>query len=467
MAKIWKPITLLLTPILVLGLQFGTLEVSYAATNTDLRLDANRGFANQAIELDICNEGSTAVKQNLGSYNMQTMTWTGLLDAGECVNLVLIGNETGNLGDTVSSSVTIISSVHNVDDTLNVDSNSANENGVLDPYTIVPLSDLKTEARLITTGVISPTDNVQYEITLSNIGTGTYYAAKTQYVFVLPEDSAFMGVTDNDAADRIDASTANCESPGRLGMEIPFPGLDFFDGRLVMVCELGIVDDEIPANSDRFAFTVTLQAGNELAAGTAEVLGMIFGNDPGTSGFYRAVKDGNQLLDELEIEPNNNFVFLTYDPTALAATASLCPGQPATSTDGTACFRISFNKDIVEDTFGTDDFTVTGSGTVSSLEKIGPNLWEIRIVGIAQGQAATITLLTNDILDLSAVGSSVSVLGINTIRFDAAGTVAGTLPATGANTNLALNAFALLLAGFALMLSSRKKKIVSRARYSL
>ena len=133
MAKIWKPITLLLTPILVLGLQFGTLEVSYAATNTDLRLDANRGFANQAIELDICNEGSTAVKQialdvestnfeyndyffdnidsdasNLGSYNMQTMTWTGLLDAGECVNLVLIGNETGNLGETESGRLIII-----------------------------------------------------------------------------------------------------------------------------------------------------------------------------------------------------------------------------------------------------------------------------------------------------------------------------------------------------------------------
>ena len=77
-------------------------------------------------------------------------------------------------------------------------------------------------------------------------------------------------------------------------------------------------------------------------------------------------------------------------------------------------------------------------------------------------QTATLTLKEGSVLDYSAV-SSVQVLGKNTIRFEADGTAASTLPETGAE-NLLPYALSLLLAGFALMKASnfRRKAIATR-----
>ncbi len=493
-------LTIAVSTIALLTMQFATLTMASAATNTDLSIEATRVYSNQGLELTVCNEGSTAVKEIVfsisstnfeydstwfifpdttatddGIYDINTSTWTGLLDGGECIKVVLAGNETGNIGDVVTSGASIVSSVHDADDAVNVDPNSANDSSTANPYTIGLLPDIKTEARLVTTGVIEESDNVDFEISITNIGDGLYNSAGGgQYQFVLPEGSTFVGVTDGDESDVIGASTSNCFNFGRLGIEVPVPGTDYFFGRQIVICPIDFGGNNIPANSPTYTFTVTVTAGASFAAGEADVLGMFNGNDTGTMDIHSKVMTGIQLYDTLEAEPNNNIAFLSYDPTALNATSTLCPGQSAVSTDGTGCFRISFNKDIYEPSFDISDIVVTGSGTVSSLTKVGTNLWEVSITGIARNGTATISLNLGGIVDYSAVENGTQVLGVNSIRFadestgDSESTLdsetasaAGTLPATGSNISDLLTPMLLLLLGMGLAIAGRKKKVIA------
>ncbi len=119
-----------------------------------------------------------------------------------------------------------------------------------------------------------------------------------------------------------------------------------------------------------------------------------------------------------------------------------------------------------------DDIVVTGSGTASSLTKVGDNLWELRIVNIGLGQTANISLNTGGIIDLSAVQSAARVLGITAIRYEIAvaqdttsdtlRSASGTLAETGTSSSNMLTALTLMFTGFALLLTSkyRKKNIV-------
>ena len=494
MNKFWKSTSLLLTPLMVIGLQVGTLGAAQAAGNADLRLDTRMNFSDSALQVEVKNEGTDDVVEfelshtlsnysfndayvmvafsepyngsDIGSYDLNTNTWTGTLKQDDKIVIIIEGEVSGPVGSSVSIDSSIDSS-QLAGPVANIDPNDSNDSSSVS-FTSKEKADANVSTRLKTTGAITPTTNVTYEATVSSDGPGALvYNGFFILAFIMPEDSTFVNAADTDPTD--DLSLIGCDLVGPIA-NLGFQALATFEYTGdVVACSLSHSVDLEPGSE--FKFDLNMTAGQTFAEGNGEVIVVVETNDVDTLSIFRALAKNTDPLSE----NNGNFLYLSYDPSVLAATASLCPGQPEVSSDGTGCFRISFNKDIVESTFGIDDFAVTGSGTVSSLLKIGPNVWEVRITGIESGKAATITLLTNDILDFSAVESRTSVLGINTIRFESGAPVGtgnvnsanGTLANTGSNTTLALNAFALLLAGFALMLSSRKKKIVSRARYSL
>ena len=210
-----------------------------------------------------------------------------------------------------------------------------------------------------------------------------------------------------------------------------------------------------------------------MATGNADVFAFIQGNDTGSMGIHNTVMTGVQLIDTLESNPNNNMVLLSYDPSALNATSSLCPGQGEVSTDGTGCFRITFNKAIYEPSFDASDVQITGSGVVDSITKIGDNLWEVKIKDIELNKSATISLLLGGIVDFT------QVLGINTIRYasvDAAGgtgganpgsplgtvnSANGTLAETGFNSYVFIISMSLILLGLIIAFATRRKKVIS------
>ena len=502
MKKYKSLLSIALVALMAIGIQVATLSAANAATNTDLSIDGRRTFANHAIDIDVCNEGSTAVKEivldidstnfvfndsffnvpetnasNRGSYDVDTSTWTGLLDAGQCFKLIISGNETASLGDSVTTSISIASSIHNVDDAINIDTDNSNDSITFDPYTIALLPDMKTEARLVTTGTISPTDDVEYQVTLSNIGQGTYVNTNSfQYIFVLPEGSAFVSIADNDPGDLLNASSGNCFNYGRMNIEVPIPGADYFTGRQIVICSLSLSSGtELPADDSIYSFNVIITAGTGLASGTADVMGLFQGNDTGTMKYQNTVMNGIQLIDTFDSDPNDNIAFLSYDPSALKATASLCPGQSEISTDGTGCFRIRFNKDIFEPSFDVTDIEVSGSGIVDTLIKVSDNLWEVRVKNIELNKTATISLLLGGIVDYNAVQSDTQVLGINAIRYAVEdspvntgnaqannainNSASGTLAATGNNGSTSIYAISLILIGFAITFANRKKLI--------
>jgi hypothetical protein len=504
MKKFKMMLSLMMVLLIAVSVQLSSLAVAHAATDTDLSLELSRRYSNQAISLYTCNQGATAIKEitfdisstnfvfdssffifpdtnatNFGSYDVGTSIWTGLLDGGQCFRLIVRGHETGTLGQEVTTSASIVSSIQS-DDTINVDTDNSNDSETKDPYIITILPDLKTQTRLVTPGAITSTDNVDYQIILSNVGEGTYVDNDAmQFLFVLPEDSTFVGVSDDDATDLIGVSNSNCVPFGRLGIDVPVPGVDFFYGRLVMICSLAIVGGEIPVGNDTYSFTVTLTAGDGLASGDAGVFAFVQGNDTGTMGIHNTVMTGVQLIDTLESNPNNNMVLLSYDPSALNATSSLCPGQGEVSTDGTGCFRITFNKAIFEPSFDASDVQITGSGVVDSITKIGDNLWEVKIKDIELNKSATISLLLGGIVDFNAVQSGTQVLGINTIRYasvDAAGgtgganpgsplgtvnSANGTLAETGFNSYVFSISMSMILLGLMVAFATRRKKVIS------
>lgn len=481
----------ILTVSLAAGIQLIALGSAHAAADTDLNLTAYRNFGNQTINIRVCNDGSTSIKSitfavsatNItydqayvspfdvppsdgGTFDVNTLTWTGLLAGSECVNLGLAGNDTGILGDNVTTTIGIQSSIQ-VDDTVNVD-NSGNESVVLNDFTVSELPDISTEARLATTGVITDTTEVEYEINVRNIGAGTYYDEGFNiFAFTLPPSATFVSATDEDNGDALTIGNNSCNPAGTLGVDINIPGLGDFAGRNVVVCVLTVEGGQLPSNSEVYPFSIRIVAGAGLASGTADVVGIFEGNDPGTKDLFMAIANGQNVIDIILDDNNDNVFFLNYDPQALQMTASRCPGQGETTTNGTGCFRVSFNKDIYEPSFSINSLELVGSGTIQSLTKVGDNLWEVIVTGITRGSTTTLRLVAadnpNSVKDYSAVTGSVFVLGESTIRFDVEGAAAGgTLPETGMNLQTLFTALTLLILGLCLKKSSDPKQVKVR-----
>jgi len=395
-------------------------------------------------------------------FDANTLTWDGELAGGECVSLGLSGNETGGIGDEVTSTVSIVSATQ-VNDTVNSDTNPGNEQVTPAPYTIVGLPDIKAESYIVTTGSIAAVTEVECQIDVSNTGAGTYFDNDFNiFAFTLPEGASFTGVTDLDPSDGIDADNDNCFPAGVLGDTINLPGLGSYTGRTVIVCQLGIVGGSIPIGDTVYPFRIKVVAGVAMAAGTADVFGIFEGNDPGTFELFSAIATGQNLEETIENNPNDNIFRLTYDPSSLQATVARCAGQGAIATDCAGCFTITFNKKIVASSFGDDDVNLGGNGTVDSLTQLDDTTWELRVKNITPGATLEFLLCLNQIQDYSAQQNSTQVLGINTIRYEVAGTsdansASGTLAATGSNGTTSLFAAGLLLVGLAMAFASRKK----------
>jgi len=494
--------------VLLAGLQLGTIGFAYAGEPTNLSMWASRDFANQAVQFQVCNQGEEPIKEivfdidstnfefdsifvspfntppaDSGTFDFGTMTWTGLLnpvltdgEPDECIAFIATGNETGNLGDTVTTTLSIVSSVQG-DDTVNADPESSDDSTVLDSYVITELPDLAVDSHLVTTGDINSDSEVEYQIDVSNQGAGDFFATDFFiFAFTLPEGASVVSIEDLDPSDALIAGSSNCQPGGVIGVDIQLPGLGAFAGRQVVLCMLQAVGNILPANDDVYSFRVKIVAGAALASGEADVTAIIEGNDPDTGKLFKVIASGADLLESVTEDPINNFAYLSYDPEALQVTINRCPGQGETTSDGTGCFRVSFNKKIVASSFTASDLNLGGVGSVSEFDQLDDYTWEVKVSGIQPGQTLTLLIADVSIQDYSAVQNGTQVLGINTIRFadsdstdngsDSGAnnqtTAQGTLARTGSSSDLMPVALMLLIIGAALALASRKREYATQ-----
>lgn len=482
MKKFPRYIALLTIAVSVLGFQFGTLTAAHADTDADLRINAVSSFTNGGVMSDVCNDGPSSVTQfvlsydftnyerettfttpfgnaptDLGFIDPDTLTWNGIMDSGQCVSLASLGEPTGSVGSTVEATVHIVSSVLS-DSSVNVDPNLGNNDATMDPTTVELQPDLTLSTRLATTGEITPTSHLVYEATVENTGEGSYVDnGFFMIAFLVPENATFEDITDADANDPVSPAGA-CQSPGTLA-SLGFSALSQYSG-LVEVCPLQTTDDIAPGDSFKLNFNII--AGDDFAAGNAEVVGIMEGNDRDTLRLLKSVSLGEDPF----LQGNDNIVHLAYDPSELSVNVDRCPGQGETTTDGTGCFRITFSKLIYIPSFTAADIDLGGNGEVDSLTRLDSFTWELRVKNIPLNATVHMLLNLNGIQDLSAVQNTTQVLGINTIRYEStSGSASGSTSANGtlAQTGMRKPDFAtpavLLLLGMVLLGFAKRRKV--------
>ena len=255
MSKIQFKMLAVVSIMLISFTSFGAQSASAADAPTDLSVNIFTVADQQLYAMSICNAGSTTVKSitttlnftnfetlrgvslptgfggvdatDSGSFDLDSKVWTGTLDGGQCIALGLSGNITAPIGDTVSLTASIVSSVLS-DDSVNIDPDNSNDTNTFtsNPEPLRPV--LEITPRLLTQGVISTGDEVQYEITYSNIGAGDYVNSASNQLplglyFIMPTGSSLTSVTDDDLGDDISIPAGSC---GELGStSIVGPGL--------------------------------------------------------------------------------------------------------------------------------------------------------------------------------------------------------------------------------------------------
>lgn len=397
-----------------------------------------------------------------GSYNSNTSVWSGTLMGSDsaainsdptpqCVSIGFVGTVTGSIGQTIGFTASIVSSVLG-DSSPNVDPTSGNNT---DSYTTAPIvldPDLIIETRLLTTGVIENNTPVSYEVTIKNVGDGQYVESignPLGVYFIVPAGATFDEVVDENLADNLAITT--CGTQGNVNGFLPaFAG---YDAELAG-CQLVATSGFIPAGAE-YKLRFDMVANGPFSAGDTEVLGIVVADD--ADSILLQVRIFTPSTDPFEIE-NNNYVELGFDNTALQATVNRCTGIGEVVTSNSACFTISFNKEIYAPSFDEADIAVT-NGEVDTLTQVGDNLWEIRVKNLVSGKTVSITLSpTNDILDYSAVIADTQVLGINTVRYED-----GTLPATGSklDSDVWAFAFSIMLLGLLLLRLSKQKNFLN------
>lgn len=472
------------------GFQFGAVGTAHAAdAPSDLTAVVSVIMHNQMFADVVCNSGPSDVKSfttsmsntnyevdftmslpsqfgiatafDTGSFDENTNVWTGLMEPGQCVMLGTGGTITGDVGETIVHDFTITQSVLGDDTVVGADDgNSANNtvHNVSSP--IVPASDIVISTRLKTSGDIQSGSTVNYEVTMTNEGVGDYFQdGATQMplglYFIMPPGSTLGTITDQEPGDNISVTTCGTNGPSsNLGPgAAPYPGI-------IAGCNFSLSGVVAPGQS--YSFNVSLTAGANFASGSTGVWAIADADEPDVMLFQVLALVTNDMF----ANNSNNIKNLVYDNSTLQATVVRCPGQAETTTSGSGCFRVSFNKDIPVGEFDAGDINLDGKGTISSFTQIGDNLWEVNVSGIAQGATLSLVLNADSIRDFSYVANQVQVLGENTIRFavatptiQATGAAAGnattgTLPATGAESNLP-SVLVLLILGFALLATSK------------
>lgn len=482
-----------MTAVMIMSMQMGMSTTSFAAPGSaDLSVvNMWSGYLGRAQVIDVCNAGDETVfafnvsmtapnfiadksfaiqpqnqaivPSNKGSINFATGDWTGALASQQCVSIAFVGEPNGPEGEAIAPSYevtqgTLLNGVPNIDPNLNNNTVTGTTTNI-----VANVPDLKIEQRVLTEGAINVGDAVEYEMTVSNIGAGAQPTTSTiALVFVVPPEVNFVDVEEltgpNGEANPL--SLQGCIDGGptsNVG-----PGLANYEGSL-RICFLDPDGDFVSGSSGKFKFVMQAAAG--FGPGV-KVVSLVSGDDTDSLQQQVDIADG---LDPL-VNGSNNSTDLIYDPSELTVTIARCAGQGATTTNGTGCFTVTFNKDIYADSFTQDVVVLTGGGVVSGFTQISSKVWKVDVTGITPGSTLTLTLTPAAVQDLSAVKNGVQVLGENTIRFAldevatttpqgsaaATNSANGTLAATGLSSNLSLLALALMLLGYSILLANKR-----------
>ena len=415
-----------------------------------------------------------------GSYDKNSSVWNGTLKGSvsralipptpdlpnpagtpQCLAIGIVGTVTGNIGEVINVTVSIVSSTLG-DSTPNVDPDNSNDSFTYTSAPIVHDPNLVLETRLLTTGPISDGTDISYELTIKNVGLGQYVLDNGNPLgayFIVPVGATYVSITDPDTSDDLNINTPNCGSLGNVNGFLPaFTG---YDAEL-SGCQFYTTSGTIEPGAE-FKLHYNMTANGPFSNGDTKVMAILIGND--IDSIYLQLAIYNPSTDPLSID-NDNYVYLGFDGTQLAATVNRCVGTGEVVTSDDACFTITFNKQIYVPSFGADDLVVT-NGEISSFSKTGENEWTVRIHNMAPGKTVSISISpNNDILDYSAVQAQTQVLGINTVRYEdgsgnTSGTATGTLANTGAKDSEKLFQISLILMifGLAIKIASKRREI--------
>ena len=443
----------------------------------------NVQFTNYSLTLAQALPGGFASSNVLdsGSFDQNSSVWTGTLKGSDsrallpptldlpdpvntpqCVSVGYLGKVTGNLGETIVVTASITSSTLG-DSTPNVDPDNSNDSFTYTTQPITPDPNLVLETRLLTTGTITNGTPVAYELTIKNIGAGTYTLSGQNPIgiyFIVPSGATYSGVTDIDPGDHLNIDPGDCGFVANVNGYLPaFTGYDADLAGCQFTTTTGTIE---PGESFKLQFNMI--ANGPFSDGSTKVMAILSGND--VDSLLLQVDVFNPATNPLNIV-NDNFVLLGFDSTPLTATVNRCSGVGEVIKTNDACFTITFNKPIVEEDFTIDDIKVSGSGTIYSFQKTGTNEWTIRINGMKSGDVISITLEDKRVQDYySAIQNGTQVLGINTVRYEAeAGSAAatGTLANTGAKNSEKLFQISLILMifGLAIKIASKKREIAT------
>lgn len=491
-----KLIILAVSTVIAMSITFATPAFA-ADVPSDLSLSLSSITNDRLLALTVCNNGASDVKSftlNLshenyepyfstslpsgylgvdatdpGEYNSSTGIWSGLVETSQCVSIGMAGNITGDVGETVVQDVAIVSSLLG-DDSVNIDPDTSNDVAHYESSPIVLIPDIAMSTRLLTTGLIEDNSQVEYEVTMSNVGQGDYIdpgvGVPLGLYFIMPTGSSLDSIVDNDLTDSIDIQ--GCGEVGQS--DVIGPGLSPYPG-LLAGCSF-TTSDPIPPGYT-FTFKIVFSVDSAYISGTTRVVAIGTASEPDAILFQANAMLG---VDPFSVD-SNNFDILTYDSSPLVPTVDRCVGQGETTTNGSGCFTITFNKQIYAPDFTVGDLGLLGGGNISSFEQIGPNTWQIHISDIPLG--ATISLIFNDaaiVRDYSAILSSTQVLGINTIRYEdtssngssgsnnsgsasgasSSNSATGTLAATGRTSDLVTPVLLMLIGMLIVGLTSKR-----------
>jgi hypothetical protein len=482
----------------IFTIQVSSLMAAHAAdTPSDLQIVAKKYADWNVFSWRVCNNGPSTVtafevtntyegfaptsfKNLIFSDTSATSStidsvdgsWTGTMASGQCVEAFVLGDVTGNNGDSFSMTSTITSATLS-DASANVDPTPGNDSDTSDAATIGDEADLVMATRLLTTGAITSGQNVSYEITVTNEGAGDYVFdpsstfGNPQIYFLMPEGATFVDLIDTDTGDVLDVDF--CFPVGDIQTQLPGT---VYSG-LIQGCQLVHNSGTTLPSGGTYTFEIEVLTTSGFVSGDTEAVGVIIGNEEDTVDYFEVLSGGGEFLST----PIDNIFRLTFDDTDLIPTINPCSGQGEVVEVDEACFTISFNKDIYGPSFTEDDLVLTGTGTISDFTQLEDNLWEIRVTGMTFGSTLTVSLAEGGILDLSAVANGTQVLGVNTVRYgaettdtptdtttdtegDTAGTTAtGTLPSTGSNTDVTFVAAALLILGYGVHRMAKRRAV--------
>jgi hypothetical protein len=487
--------------VLIAGaVQIGIASSAFAGTSGDLSIELHPAAQDRAFAALVCNNGTDnvigfvfdvdfvnySVTESLalppsfvgsnptdqGTYDGNTNTWEGVIEPTQCVAIGFVGDVTGELGETIDVTVSIVSSTLG-DSTPNVDPTPGNDTDTYSTAPIVADADLALSTRLLTTGEIGSGDTVEYELTITNQGEGDYVENPTAPLgvyFIIPEGTTFVGITDVDTDDNYSLVDGTCGSMGEASAFVP--AFADFNAELAG-CQLSSSTDSIPAGAS-FKLIYTMTASGPFSTGATEVLAIAVADDADSIALQ--VYMFTPGSDPFAFESNNTNV-LTYDGNELTVTVNRCAGVGEVVNTDDACFTVTFNKAIYEPDFTQDDLVLTGGGTIYEFEKTGTNEWTVRINGMTPGGTVALSLEEAGVQDLSAVQNGASVLGVNTVRYEVADpssdtdtdtdgsaaatdttSASGTLAATGASDLIWQFALVMVLLGAALVLAAARTR---------